>query len=80
MCFDGIPESPNETWQESESKIKQLISRHMPVGTDLVIERAHRVGRPRSDSKPLKIVAQFLNYKDCETIYKSSDLLTLIQK
>lgn len=27
LCFEGIPESPNETWQESESKIKQLISK-----------------------------------------------------
>ena len=34
------------------------------VGTDFVIERAHRVGRPRSDSKPRKIVARFVNYKD----------------
>ena len=41
LCFEGIPESPNETWQESESKIKHLISSHMPeVGTDFVIERA----------------------------------------
>ncbi|CAH3133375.1 unnamed protein product [Porites lobata] len=30
LCFEGIPESPNETWQESESKIKHLISSHMP--------------------------------------------------
>ena len=76
LCFDGIPESPNETWQESESKIKQLISRHMPeVSTDLVIERAHRVGRPRSDSKPRKIVTQFLNYKDRETIFKAKKKL-----
>ena len=22
LCFEGIPESPNETWQESESKFK----------------------------------------------------------
>ena len=52
LRFEGIPESPNETWQESESKIKHLISSQMPeVGTDFVIERAHRVGRPRSDSK-----------------------------
>ena len=37
LCFEGIPESPNETWQETESKIKHLISSHMPeVGTDLM--------------------------------------------
>ena len=43
LRFEGIPESPKETWQESESKIKLLISSHMPeVGTDFVIERAMR--------------------------------------
>ena len=42
LCFEGIPESPNETWQESESKIKHLISSHMPeVGTDFVIESTY---------------------------------------
>ena len=76
MCFEGIPESPNETWQESESKIKHLISSHMPeVGTDFVIERAHRVGRPRSDSKPRKIVARFLNYKDRGAVFKTKKKL-----
>ena len=72
LCFEGILKSPNETWQESESKIKHLISNHMPqVGTNFVIERAHRVGRPRSDSKPRKIVARFLNYKDREAVFKA---------
>ena len=42
LCFEGIPESPNETWQESESKTKHLISSHMPeVSADFVVERAH---------------------------------------
>ena len=76
LCFEGIHESSNETWQESESKIKHLISSHMPeVGTDFVIERAHRVGRPRSDSKPRKIVARFLNYKDREAVFKAKKKL-----
>ena len=30
------------------------------VGTDFIIEKAHRVGRPLSDSKPRKIVARQL--------------------
>ena len=72
LCFEEIPESPNETWQESESKIKHLISSHMPeVGTDFVVERAHRVGGPRADSKPRKIVARFLNYMDREAVFKA---------
>ena len=45
------------------------------VDTDLVIERAHRVGRPHSDSKPRKIVTWFLNYKDREAVFKAKKLL-----
>ena len=78
LCFEGIPESPNETWQESENKIKHLLSSHMPeVGTDFVIEKAHRVGRPRSDSKPRKIVARFLNYRDREAVFKTKKKLNV---
>ena len=40
------------------------------VGTD-----RHRKGlscvRPRSDSKPRRIVARFLNYKDREVVFKA---------
>ena len=36
LCFEGIPDSPNETWQESESKIKHLISSHMPKSVPTV--------------------------------------------
>ena len=62
-----------ETWQELESKIKHLISSRIPkVSTGFVIERAHRVGRPHSDCKPRKIVARFLNYKDCEAVFKAA--------
>ena len=72
LYFEGIEESTNETWQDTENKVKYLISSHMPeVGGDIVIERAHHVGRRSSaESKPRKIVACFLNYKDCESVLK----------
>ena len=44
-------------------------------GTDFVIERAHHVSRPCYDSKPCKIVAQFLNYKDHEAVFKAKKKL-----
>ena len=47
----------------------------LEVGTDFVIEKAHRVGRPSSDSKPRKIVARFLNYKDSEAVFKTKKKL-----
>ena len=45
------------------------------VGTDFVEESAHRVSRPRSDSKPHKIVARFLNYKGREAVFKAKKKL-----
>ena len=77
LCFEGIPESLNETWLDTENKIKDVISSHMPeVGTDFIIERAHRVGRPRSsDSRPRKVIARFLNYKDREAVFKAKKKL-----
>ena len=78
LCFEGIEESTNETWQDTENKVKHLITSHMPeVGGDIVIERAHRVGKPRSsaESKPRKIVARFLNYKDRESVLKAKKKL-----
>ena len=70
LCFEGIDEQMhgNETWEESEHKVKRLkdlISNTLQIDADNIeIERAHRVGkkRPTSD-KPRTIVAKFLNYK-----------------
>lgn len=77
LCFEGIEESTNETWQDTENKVKYLISSHMPeVVGDIVIKRAHRVGRRSSaESKPRKIVARFLNYKDRESVLKAKKKL-----
>ena len=79
LCFKGITESINETWQDTENKVKHLITTYMPaeVGEDVVTERAQGVGIPRHfvESKPRKIVARFLNYKDCESVLKSKKRL-----
>ena len=73
LCFEGISESAGENWQQTENKLKELISTYMPeVRDDVVIERAHGVGKTRpSEAKPRKIVARFFNYKDRETILKA---------
>ena len=77
LCFEGIAESVGENWQQTENKVKELISTYMPeVGDDVVIERAHRVGKTRpSEAKPRKIVARFFNYKDRESILKAKKKL-----
>ena len=80
--FSSVYTSPyffhkhNVTFQfrASDSQIymnfKPSIDNGPLVGTDFVIEKAYRVGRPRSDSKPRRIVDRFLNYKDREAVSK----------
>ena len=43
----GIPESPDETWEVAEAKVKQAIQEQL--GVDVDIERAHRVERRNRD-------------------------------
>ena len=73
LCFEGIEEKyGNETWEESEQKIKGLISTTLKINTDdMIIERAHRVGKKKSTAeKPRPIVAKFLNFKDRDMVIK----------
>ena len=74
LCFEGIDEvakDANETWQQSEDKVKTIISDKLELDSDdIPIERAHRVGA-RKDRKPRTIVVKFLRYKDREKVLKS---------
>ena len=90
LLFQGIPESPSETWEVTEAKVKsELISSLGFSPTEvssIVIERAHRVGRPRAPhaaetngeanrrhprtGAPRPIVAKLLSFKDREAILR----------
>ena len=46
--IDGIPEEDNETWLNTEAKVKEAFHEKLNLSFEPVIERAHRVGaRPR---------------------------------
>ena len=68
LRFDGILESEDETWKQSEEKIKEIIKEKLGLKEEFKIERAHRSGRQiRQDqtrNSKRTIVARFLNYKD----------------
>ena len=72
---DGIPEEDNETWEETEAKVKQD---ELNLASAPDIERAHRMGkssrRPasaqNSGSRPRTIVCRLHDWKERETILK----------
>ena len=73
LCFEGIPELRygNESWEKSEEKVKELIDNQLKMNSqDIIIERAHRVGR-KVPEKSRPIIAKFLNYKDRDAVLKA---------
>ena len=79
----GIQESEGgETWEESEKLVKDAIKEHLKIEDDLLIERAHRVGKPRPPyrhvggskvaSKPRPIVARFQIWKEKEKVIRAA--------
>ena len=76
--ISGIPESPDETWEVAEAKVKQAIQEQL--GVDVDIERAHRVERRNHDRssqdtqqrKPRTIVCKLRCWKQREAVLKKA--------
>ncbi|KAJ8390585.1 hypothetical protein AAFF_G00101910 [Aldrovandia affinis] len=78
VVVDGIPETQNESWKETEDKVRFVITEKLHLdNSQMVIERAHRTGNPSgySGKRPRPIVIKFLRYKDkMAVLSKAKDL------
>ena len=76
LVFEGIEESPDEGWAESEEKVKVLhIEKLQLPGESTVHRMAKQNGsRPNMD-KPRLIVAKFLRFKDRSAVLKKAKKL-----
>ena len=75
--FDVIPETENETWEETEKKLREFLYDELDITEELYIEQAHHIARNRSSkeaandlAKPRTIIANLLDYKEKEEIMK----------
>ena len=62
-----MPESPHETWTESEDKVRKMISEKLKMENRKVeVECTHRTGIPTTGPGdiPMPIVVKFLRFKD----------------
>lgn len=66
LLFWGIPDS-RESWEQSEAKIKSVLTGLFDVLPDNVIERAHRLGT-HSPSKCRPIIVKFSSFKIKENV------------
>ena len=65
---DGIEEDENETWVNTENKLRSFLYDELEITDELSIQRAHRVKRRErvkfnSNNTPRTIAAKFLDYK-----------------
>ena len=76
LRVDGIKEKPGETWQETETALRQVVRRELKLPADQVgalqIERAHRTGGPTTTQREWTIVVKFASFKDRNTIIRAA--------
>ena len=70
---DGIEEDENETWENTENKLRSFLYDELEITDELYIERAHPVRRREdvkfnSNNTPRTIAAKFLDYKEKEEV------------
>ena len=69
LRFHGFEDKRGETWDESESKVRNYIFDDLGVDESSIrIERAHRI---RSKNSPRPIIVKFSHYKDREKVLKA---------
>ena len=79
LRFEQIKEHENESWEDCESKISNLLENKLEVDIEIVvIEQLHRTGK-KSKNRLRPIVAQFSFYKDKMNILKNCKKLKNIR-
>ena len=63
LLFHGILETPKE---DLEALVKHFIAENLEIAQDIIIDRAHRLGKPRGRTRPT--IVKFHQYTDRELI------------
>ncbi|XP_047141104.2 uncharacterized protein MAL8P1.12 [Hydra vulgaris] len=64
LRIDGVKEKAGETWTECEDTVKDIFKNQLKINSEVVVERAHRVGKTKDSKIPRTIVLKLLNYQD----------------
>ena len=63
--IDGIPETPNETWENCKDEVRRIIRNKLDINDDIEIHRCHGMGKfQRNKSKSRTVVCKFLRSKE----------------
>ena len=79
--IDGIPEQPDETWEETERKAKVALESKLNPSFEVQIESPHRTGKTNrrqadvgnaSSKRPRTIISGLENWKQKNPILKAA--------
>ena len=69
LIFHGMTETDEETWEQSETKVRHFISDDLSLDDSRIsIERAHRLNTRKS---PRPVIVKFSHYKDKEKVLRT---------
>ena len=85
LRIDGIDENQNETWNDTEKKVKDLFEKTLGLQNCIEIERAHRMSiretnntnseGSNNNDRPRTIIIKLLRYKDKQMILDNAKKL-----
>ena len=75
LRIDGIEETPNETWEDCEIKIQELIKNKLKINEHIEIDRCHRLSEKKSQNRPRTIICRIVKFKEKQKILKNAVLL-----
>ena len=76
--IDGIEETTNETWEDCEIKIKELIKDELKMNEHIKIDLCHRLSRMKSQNRPFTIFYRITKFKEKQKILKNTKLSKIL--
>ena len=74
LCFDGLTEDLNETWDDCERKVQDVFLNKLNIEGNIEVDRCHGFGK-RIGSRPRTIFCVSLRFKDKQKILQNAKKL-----
>ena len=78
--IEGIAEELGETWENTETKVKEMCVEKLQLAPPPAIERVHRIGKDKKANgtpEPRTVVCKVYDWKAEETILKTIQVCTV---
>lgn len=75
LRIDGIEEVPNETWEECEESVQEMIREKLGINENIEIDRCHRMQKQKNQNRLRTIICRITKYKDKQKVLRNAKYL-----